>query len=146
MRDRWGRRICFVAIVALTGSFGFGAVAGPDAGPQSRANTGAFRQLAQATPNLRTLTREGRLLYARECSVCHGDEGEGIAGPKLVGNELLESRGLTVGQILWGDPERGMPPFDALNNRQAAAVATFVRNAWGNEFGVVLPDYVDRLR
>jgi mono/diheme cytochrome c family protein len=39
-----------------------------------------------------------------------------------------------------------MPPFDALNNRQAAAVATFVRNAWGNEFGVVLPDYVDRLR
>jgi mono/diheme cytochrome c family protein len=52
-----------------------------------------------------------------------------------------------VAQILGGDEERGMPPFDgSLEDRQVAAIATFVRNSWGNEFGVVLPEYVTRVR
>jgi mono/diheme cytochrome c family protein len=30
-----------------------------------------------------------------------------------------------------------MPPFNGLSDRQVAAVATYIRNSWGNEFGIV---------
>jgi len=40
-----------------------------------------------------------------------------------------------------------MPPFgDKLNDQQVAAVATFIRNAWGNHFGEVKPQAVAEVR
>jgi mono/diheme cytochrome c family protein len=45
-----------------------------------------------------------------------------------------------IAQILVGMEEHGMPPFrDALNDRQIAAISTYVRNTWGNTFGIVTP-------
>jgi mono/diheme cytochrome c family protein len=43
--------------------------------------------------------------------------------------------------------EHGMPPFrDVLNDRKIAAIATYIRNAWGNTYGIVTPADVAGLR
>jgi len=102
-------------------------------------------ELAQAAPGLDTLKREGRLLFMRECSPCHGDKGQGGAGPKLVAHEFLSNAGQVAGQILGGGVQ--MPPFkQSLKDRQIAAIGTYVRNAWGNDYGVLTIDLVGRIR
>ncbi len=145
-----GRRCLWMrltVLAALAGTFVFGAADRTGASSRPRVNPESFIQLAQRVPSLATLRREGRLLYARECLLCHGGEGEGIAGPELAGNDFLNSGGRVVAQIMGGDEERGMPPFgESLKDRQIAAIATYVRNSWGNEFGVVLPDVAGRMR
>jgi mono/diheme cytochrome c family protein len=147
MKVRQGLWLRLVLLVLLTGSFGTVVADQTGAAPQSAVTPPGFAQLAQATPSLSTLRREGKKLYQRECAICHGDDGEGIAGPPLAGNDFLSNRGSVVAQIMGGDESRGMPPFgESLKNGDIAAIATYVRNAWGNEFGVVPPDYVQLLR
>ncbi|MGN6469382.1 MAG: c-type cytochrome [Rhizobiaceae bacterium] len=70
------------------------------------------------------------------CFVCHGEDGFGGAGPRFRENRFLGLGDYVVGQILIG--RSIMPSFaDSLSNEQIAAVATYVRNAWGNKFGPV---------
>ena len=115
----------------------------PAANPRPMGNRGAFMFLAQAAPDLATLLREGRPLYAKNCAVCHGAEGQGGGGPRLVGNPAVSSTAGLIGQIFQGDTNQVMPAFGKLlNDRQIAAIATYVRNSWGNDFGVVPPEYV----
>jgi mono/diheme cytochrome c family protein len=96
-------------------------------------------QLAQAADQA-TLTREGQPLYVRNCAVCHGQQGQGDMGPKLALSEFIKSAPALVSQILNGEEGHGMPPFkDTLNDRQIAAISTYVRNSWGNTAGVVTP-------
>lgn len=95
------------------------------------------------------LMEEGALVYRRvaNCAGCHGNEGAGDFGPRLAGDRYLASVGGVVGIILGGFTDRGMPAFTAdLDNRQVAAVATFVRNSWGNEFGLVREEWVANRR
>jgi mono/diheme cytochrome c family protein len=47
-----------------------------------------------------------------------------------------------VNQIFFGNAERGMPGFVQLNDAQIAAIATHVRNSWGNAHGPVAADEV----
>jgi mono/diheme cytochrome c family protein len=62
----------------------------------------------------------------------------GLIGPRLVGNDFLTSAGAIIGQIMVGNPEHGMPPFaNQLNDREIAAISTYVRNSWGNDYGIV---------
>jgi mono/diheme cytochrome c family protein len=64
-----------------------------------------------------------------------------------VGNPVLASAAGVVNQILQGSPERGMPPFaPTLNDQQIAAVATYIRNSWGNDFGAIGADFVAQAR
>jgi mono/diheme cytochrome c family protein len=78
----------------------------------------------------------GRVGYASNCASCHGSSGEGDFGPALVNNELVADPELVVDTIINGFSY--MPPFgDALNDAQVAAIATYIRNAWGNDFGYV---------
>jgi mono/diheme cytochrome c family protein len=86
------------------------------------------------------LMNEGRTLYAEVCSACHGASGQGTgSGPALDGNTSVESRSGLINQILWGATEHGMPPFaPMLTDREIAAVATYVRNSWSNDYGPVL--------
>ena len=137
MRGRTQIQSLVVGLALAAGSLGISASAGA---------ADMALQLAQAADQA-TLSREGQPLFVRNCGPCHGNNGEGGAGPKLVGHSFLASTPSFVAQILNGFEERGMPPFKAaLNDRQVAALATYARNAWGNAFGVVTPDEVKSIR
>jgi mono/diheme cytochrome c family protein len=79
------------------------------------------------------------------CFVCHGQEGFGGIGPAFRNNPFLKLTDYVAAQIIIG---RGvMPPFgDKLNSEQIAAVATYIRNSWGNHFGEVKPEQVTQVR
>jgi mono/diheme cytochrome c family protein len=89
------------------------------------------------------LAAEGQAGYRTNCLGCHGDQGQGGDGPKLAGNEFVRSPGSTIQQILKGFPEHGMPAFaDMLNDRDIAAIASYVRASWGNSYPAIQPDTV----
>jgi len=89
----------------------------------------------------------GGPLFDRNCSACHGTSGQGGAGPALAGNDFVSSRTALVTQILLGELDHGMPAFGPiLDDEEIAAIATYVRNSWGNAFGLVPADTVARLR
>jgi mono/diheme cytochrome c family protein len=105
------------------------------------------RSAVEAQDTLKTLKDEGQVVYSRECSSCHGADGTGEgAGPSLVGNTSLANKAHVITRILTGSTDKGMDPFaKVLNDRDVAAVATFVRNAWENAYGIVLEsDVKDR--
>lgn len=94
---------------------------------------------------LARLVQAGAAIYAQNCSVCHGERGQGGAGPALAGNRRLSDATLVARQIMLGS--RFMPRFDnKLSDEEVVAVATYVRNAWGNAFGAVPEDEVRRYR
>ena len=102
-----------------------------------------------------TLRERGAALYRERCAACHGDQGQGaVAGDRtayvpLAGNRLvlLESPANLVHVIVNGgfapstpgNPRPfGMPPAgQSLKDDEIAALATYVRNAWGNAAPVV---------
>ncbi|AOF86270.1 cytochrome c family protein [Hydrogenophaga sp. RAC07] len=102
----------------------------------------------------------GEKLYAQQCAQCHGDNGEGAAGayPRLAGNRavMLETPHNTVQAILGGGfapataghpRPYGMPPYRTLlTDDEVAAVASFVRQSWGNQTPAVSGLAVQRLR
>jgi mono/diheme cytochrome c family protein len=100
--------------------------------------------VAQAEPDpalLAELMDEGEDVFLRKAacgnSACHGPNGEGGGAPALAGNEYVRANAALIGIILGGYESHGMPAFAGrLNNREIAAVATYVRNSWGNEYGI----------
>ena len=89
---------------------------------------------------------KGHEVYMRNhCFVCHGQLGYGGAGPRFRGNKLLTAEDYVVSQILLG---RGIMPSFAktMSDEEIAAVATYIRNSWGNEFGSVAPKKVAQIR
>jgi mono/diheme cytochrome c family protein len=97
---------------------------------------------------LAALTEEGDDVFHRVgCSGCHGDNGQGGNGPMLAGNDYLAVRSAVVAQIMNPDTEHGgMPAFAHLSDREIAAVATYVRNSWGNEYGIVPEEIIALFR
>ncbi len=78
----------------------------------------------------------GAEVYQNECATCHGEQGQGGLGPAQAGNTSLQNVQHVLAQILYGEGE--MPAFaDELSDEQIAAVSTYIRNAWGNDFGAV---------
>ena len=112
--------------------------------PPAPAHDAARVELADA------VRARGSALYADRCAGCHGAHGEGgsdgkgVAYVALAGNRkvLLESPANLVHVILnggfppttAGNPRPfGMPPFgQVLKDAEVAAIASYVRNAWGN--------------
>ncbi len=87
----------------------------------------------------------GRTLYAEHCARCHGAQGQGAPGiyPALAGNASVNlAQPDNVLQLLrhggFAAPTRsqprpfGMPPA-SLGPQQLADVATYIRQAWGNQ-------------
>jgi mono/diheme cytochrome c family protein len=108
---------------------------------------------------------QGGRLYADHCAGCHGKAGDGgrTAGgrdvvPALAGNRLvameppvnlvrvIQRGGFGAGTA--HDPRPfGMPPFGhALTDEQIAAIATFLRTAWGAQAAPVTAFDVARWR
>jgi mono/diheme cytochrome c family protein len=107
------------------------------------APTAAIAQAPDLAAQQAALSAEGQQLFLDNCSPCHGENGQGLNGPRLDGNTFIASREAIVNQILFGALDHGMPPFiDQLNDHEIAAIATYVRNAWSNRYGVVLEQSV----
>jgi mono/diheme cytochrome c family protein len=102
----------------------------------------------------------GAAIFGDECSACHTPNGRGIPSlfPMLNGSPAIQSREATsiIGVILHGARSAGtkeeptspaMPAFDRfLTDDQVAAVATYIRNAWGNAAPAVTADQVKKMR
>lgn len=102
----------------------------------------------------------GRKIYARQCAVCHGEEGAGFPPemPPLAGNQsiTMASPVNPIRMVLNGgyapgtrkNPRpHGMPPFShMLNDEEVAAVVTYIRVAWNNTGTPVTPAQANELR
>lgn len=97
------------------------------------------RLAAETTKDMsfKDLMRLGKQEYDRNCVMCHRSDGSGIAytypalkGSRVVTGTLNEA----IIYVLRGVPNAAMQAFgDILDDRQFAAVITYVRNSWGNE-------------
>jgi len=84
---------------------------------------------------LADLISEGQTVFRRSCAGCHGAEGGGSDGPSFVNNQRLSSITTILTQIIDGGAY--MPRINGLSNRQVAAVGTYIRNSFGNSFGIL---------
>lgn len=111
------------------------------------------------------LMQLGQTVYASgnggiACQTCHREDGQGTRGafPPLVGQqELMGDCATTAGYVLNGltGPMKvdgiqytGVMPKQGhlLDDYQIAAVITYVRNSWGNDYGPCTPDQVQAVR
>ena len=127
------------------------------AAPQAASRRSGANDASRADPGV--LAR-GERLYAQHCADCHGERGEGRPGayPPLAGNRAVTMeppanivRILLVGGFApstAGNPRPyGMPPFQqALGDADIAAVASYIRGAWGNDAAAVSLQDVLRYR
>jgi mono/diheme cytochrome c family protein len=102
----------------------------------------------------------GEAIYVDQCSACHKADGTGVPGmfPPLKGdaNVLARSPTTVVHAILFGARAQPtdvrptpvtMPAYGwKLSNAEVAAVASYVRNAWGNRAAAVSPGAADGVR
>jgi mono/diheme cytochrome c family protein len=118
-----------------------------------------------ATETVRSVTARsgltaGAKLYEAHCADCHGLDGQGRADayPALAGNRavLMDNTNNLIHSVLDGGFAAttkgnarpfGMPPYMLqLNDAEIAAVLTYVRNAWGNQAGVLTEFDINKLR
>jgi len=114
----------------------------------------------QMSPPDTAQLKAGEAIFADACSGCHLGRGQGqsLAFPPLARSAGAQQADptTTLHVILSGvqaAPTRAEPtPFTMpafawkLDDAQVAAVATYVRNSWGNAAPAVTPDQVARLR
>jgi mono/diheme cytochrome c family protein len=90
-------------------------------------------------------TVNGGELFANVCSKCHGENGGGGIGPSFINNQNLTQTSYVISQILHGGG--GMPAFSLLHsNEQMAAVASYIRSNWGNQFGEITVSQINKQR
>jgi mono/diheme cytochrome c family protein len=104
--------------------------------------------------------RAGQAIYKDNCAGCHTDAGTGAARlfPRLAGSPAVQSDDATtlIHTVLLGSQAAAtpgaptgpaMPSFAwRLGDAQAAAVVTYIRNAWGNAAAAVSPDQIRTVR
>ena len=121
-------------------------------------------EAAEFKPASSTQLDLGRQVYAKHCADCHGDQGQGRlidgqpAYPPLAGNRTVTLEApQNVLQMLAdggyapttpGHPRPyGMPPLrQVLTEAEMAAVATVIRQSWGNQASAVTEQEVLRLK
>jgi nitrite reductase (NO-forming) len=102
--------------------------------------------------------QRGQKTFLGLCFACHGQEGKGIPKvfPPLAGSDYLKadkdrairvvSKGLTGPITVNGVVYNNAMPAQNLNEQEIADVLTFVMNSWGNDFGRVTVEDVNRVR
>jgi cytochrome c oxidase cbb3-type subunit III len=81
-----------------------------------------------ATPE----AQEGKQLFAQTCGMCHGAEARGAEGPSLIDSTVVrhDDKGNELGPFLHqGRPEKGMPAFAYLTDKQIASLVAFLHAA-----------------
>jgi len=77
----------------------------------------------------------GKLLFQKNCSPCHGQHGEGLIGPNLTDNYWLHSgKKLDIARtIIYGVPEKGMVSWkNILTVNQISELASYVSSIKGS--------------
>lgn len=133
------------AVVAFVASE-FGGAPAPDSegGSEEAPAEGAGPDLAA----------RGEEVYAASCTSCHQGQGQGIPGafPPLANNPNLADPNHVIDVIqngMQGELEvagvtyNGVMPPANLPPEDVAAVATYIRTNWGNDFGPVDPGQVE---
>lgn len=94
---------------------------------------------AKSMPTLERLQlmKLGRQKYEQICAACHRSDGRGLPPmyPPLKGSSVAVGKPLSrhILTILDGVPGSAMQPYkDQLTDVEIAAIATYERNAWGN--------------
>ena len=104
--------------------------------------------------------RAGQAIYKDSCAGCHTEAGTGVAQlfPRLAGSHAVQSDDATtlIRTVLFGShgaatagapTQPAMPSFAwRLGDAQAAAVITYIRNAWGNAAAAVSARDVKKIR
>ena len=102
---------------------------------------------------------DGKALFAAQCAACHQATGQGLPGvfPPLAGAEWVTGEPRVLANILLhgvtgpitvaGKSYDGaMPAFRQLSDAELAAVASYIRSAWGNQAAAVAPDLIAQER
>ncbi|OYV56260.1 MAG: cytochrome C [Acidiphilium sp. 20-67-58] len=86
---------------------------------------------------------QGKMLYDQNCAACHQADGKGVKDvfPNLAGNDAVTNGpsdnviGVVLGGMIpWHVNGPAMPAFGSmLDDSQIAAIANYVRTAWGNK-------------
>ncbi len=105
--------------------------------------------LAQNPPDL---AAQGKKLYEDNCADCHRSSGEGlpVKFPALKGSAFVQGDPEPVIETLLNG-RRGklgrMPAWrEYFTDQEIAAVATYIRSAWGNKAPAVTPESVAAAR
>ena len=81
------------------------------------------------------LVQQGRALFRKDCSFCHGrDAGGGETGPDLTRSKLVAADvdGDKIGPVVRnGRPDKGMPPFDR-SDQEIASLVAFIHTQQAN--------------
>ena len=120
-----------------------------------------FSSLAKI-PRDENPAEKGKQIFDKNCAVCHQGNGQGLPGqfPPLAGSEWVVTPGPNriIRIILNGlggpikvkgaDYNNVMFPFDDLlpQDEDVAAVATYIRQSWGNKADTVTPEQVKAIR
>lgn len=109
---------------------------------EQRAEAVALAELTSKEWTLEELTTRGQQVYNTFCAACHQTAGQGIPGvfpsmidsPKVVG--LPDE---TIDVLVNGVRGTAMQAFgNQLSDVDLAAVATYIRNSWGNNMGDII--------
>ena len=81
-----------------------------------------------------SIIERGKVVYDKQCALCHGLDGKGGACPTLLGVHNKLSQEERILNVLNGVKGKMMPAFrDLLSDQEIADVVYYVSNSWGNE-------------
>ena len=115
-----------------------------------RTDLGDMRTVADLRPTAQAAAPgaavDGGAIFAANCAACHQANGQGLPGvfPPLAGSEWVVGDPQVLANILLHGVtgpitvagksyEGAMPSFRQLGDAELAAVASYIRSAWGNQ-------------
>lgn len=115
---------------------------------------------AQVGADLSSLMEKGKQIFTTTCQACHQANGAGIPGafPPLAESEWVNgSPKRVIAILLYGIQgaitvkgqafQSVMPPFkDQYSTDELAAVATYIRNSFGNKASLVTPEMAAQVK
>lgn len=128
--------------------------------PERKNEAAPLKAGSAAVPLKSDAVGKGEAIYQARCEKCHGGSGRGgmFSGPPLAGSAVVQASdpSSVINTILYGaEPPKGvvlgawesMRPYgDVLDDSQVAALASFLRGAWGNSAAPVETAAVARQR
>jgi mono/diheme cytochrome c family protein len=90
---------------------------------------------ANPSEDLSALVAAGQPKFGSTCAGCHGANGQGGAGAVLANNAKLADPRHVASTIIHGLGY--MPPFAQLSDEDVSEIGSYIRNSFGNEFGIL---------